>query len=42
MTTPRYATHKEARAAGWFSRRHRSDEAHREAREKYKTKHKKN
>ena len=35
MTVPRFLTHKEARLAGWFSRRHETDQAHREARERY-------
>lgn len=28
MTTPSFKTHREARAAGWFSRRHRTRDAH--------------
>lgn len=32
-----YATRVEAKEAGWYSRRHRYDQAHQEARERYGT-----
>ncbi len=31
----RYASQAEAKKAGWFSRRHETNEAHREAQDKY-------
>lgn len=31
MTDPMFTTRKEALAAGWFSRRHRTSEPHRES-----------
>lgn len=38
MTLPTYRTRKEAREAGWFSRRHETADANREAREEYQAK----
>ena len=35
MTKPRFATSKEAKHAGWFSRRHETRDAHDEARKTY-------
>lgn len=37
MTEPRFAFHKDAVLAGWFSRRHETGDAHREARETWRT-----
>jgi len=39
VTRPRFATHKEAVAAGWFSRRHETDAEHRAARAKWQAEH---
>jgi hypothetical protein len=36
MTKPVFLTHKEAEAAGWFSRRHETADAHRQASTTYK------
>ena len=35
MTSPTFQKHAEARAQGWFSRRHQNDTAHRQARAKW-------
>jgi hypothetical protein len=32
----RYPTHREAAQAGWFSRRHETDDAHRQAQDAYR------
>jgi len=37
-TTPRFASHAEAKKAGWFSRRHETNKEHREAQDKYRIK----
>jgi len=36
MTLPKFPSHAEAVRAGWFSRRHETDEANRDARVKYR------
>lgn len=33
--TATYPSHADARKAGWFSRRHQTDEAHRETRDRF-------
>lgn len=37
-TEPKFETRKDARAAGWYSRRHETDAAHVASRERYQTK----
>lgn len=39
MTKPRFAFHRDALAAGWFSRRHETPDANREARQAHRDGH---
>jgi hypothetical protein len=38
VTEPKFLTSKDAKAAGWFSRRHESADAHLESRARYQEK----
>jgi hypothetical protein len=38
VSEPKFLTSKEAKAAGWFSRRHETNEAHVESRARYQEK----
>jgi len=39
MTKPTFSESRDAKAAGWFSRRHQTSDAHREATAKYHEEH---